>query len=80
MRDDLSAGVHKEKPALLKHYISVTIGEDAVTKYVPTRAQLLHERGEKARLTVEEQVTCLIEQATDLNILGRTWCGWQPFI
>jgi hypothetical protein len=80
MRDDLSAGVHKEKPALLKHYISVTIGEDAATKYVSTRAQLLRERGEKARLTVEEQVTCLIEQATDLNILGRTWCGWQPFI
>ena len=25
-----------------------------------------------------EQVDCLIEQATDINILGRTYCGWTP--
>ena len=32
------------------------------------------------RLTVEQQVACLLDQATDPNILGRTWEGWKPFV
>lgn len=31
-------------------------------------------------LTVAEQVDVLIEQATDPNILGRTWQGWAPWL
>ncbi|CAG5107248.1 Similar to PRKDC: DNA-dependent protein kinase catalytic subunit (Gallus gallus) [Cotesia congregata] len=31
-------------------------------------------------LTPEEQVKCLLDQATDLNILGRTYAGWSPWI
>ena len=31
-------------------------------------------------LTVEQQVTALIDQATDRNILGRTWVGWEPWM
>ena len=31
-------------------------------------------------LTVEQQVACLLDQATDPNILGRTWEGWKPFV
>ncbi|XP_078691376.1 DNA-dependent protein kinase catalytic subunit-like isoform X2 [Branchiostoma floridae x Branchiostoma belcheri] len=31
-------------------------------------------------LSVEDQVACLIDQATDPNILGRTWQGWQSFM
>jgi DNA-dependent protein kinase catalytic subunit len=27
---------------------------------------------------VREQVECLIEQATDINVLGRTYMGWTP--
>ena len=27
--------------------------------------------------SVEEQVVCLIDHATDPNILGRTWQGWE---
>ena len=30
--------------------------------------------------SVEEQVVCLIDHATDPNILGRTWQGWEPWI
>ena len=30
--------------------------------------------------SVEIQVTCLIEQATDANILARTWGGWDPWL
>ena len=29
---------------------------------------------------VEEQVACLIDHATDSNILGRTWGGWEPWV
>ncbi|XP_077348787.1 DNA-dependent protein kinase catalytic subunit isoform X2 [Lithobates pipiens] len=31
-------------------------------------------------LSEESQVQCLIDQATDPNILGRTWRGWEPWI
>ena len=31
-------------------------------------------------LSIGEQVAVLIEQATDPNILGRTWQGWAPFL
>lgn len=30
--------------------------------------------------SVEEQVSCLIDHATDPNILGRTWVGWEPWV
>ena len=29
---------------------------------------------------VEEQVACLIDHATDSNILGRTWGGWEAWV
>ena len=31
-------------------------------------------------LSVEQQVVCLLDQATDPNILGRTWEGWKSFV
>ncbi|KAM3927958.1 DNA-dependent protein kinase catalytic subunit [Leptodactylus fuscus] len=31
-------------------------------------------------LSEEIQVKCLIDQATDPNILGRVWRGWEPWI
>ncbi|XP_069813698.1 DNA-dependent protein kinase catalytic subunit isoform X2 [Dendropsophus ebraccatus] len=31
-------------------------------------------------LCEEIQVKCLIDQATDPNILGRVWIGWEPWI
>lgn len=34
----------------------------------------------RAGLTIHQQVDVLLEQATDPNILGRTWLGWKPFI
>ncbi|OUM61434.1 hypothetical protein PIROE2DRAFT_12587 [Piromyces sp. E2] len=27
-----------------------------------------------------QQVKCLIDLATDKNILGRAWVGWSPFV
>jgi hypothetical protein len=26
------------------------------------------------------QVWCLLDMATDTNILGRTWAGWRPYV
>uniref|UniRef100_A0A8C2LHS2 DNA-dependent protein kinase catalytic subunit n=1 Tax=Cricetulus griseus TaxID=10029 RepID=A0A8C2LHS2_CRIGR len=31
-------------------------------------------------LSEETQVKCLVDQATDPNILGRTWEGWEPWM
>lgn len=31
-------------------------------------------------LSVERQVECLIDQATDPNILGRVWRGWEAWM
>jgi len=33
-----------------------------------------------AGLTVEQQVDVLVEQATDPNILARTYFGWKPWL
>eukprot|EP01105_Mastigella_eilhardi_P003802 TRINITY_DN1496_c0_g1_i7.p1 TRINITY_DN1496_c0_g1~~TRINITY_DN1496_c0_g1_i7.p1 ORF type:complete len:3703 (-),score=882.72 TRINITY_DN1496_c0_g1_i7:1157-12265(-) len=30
--------------------------------------------------SVQEQIDCLVDQATDPNILGRTWVGWSPWM
>jgi len=30
--------------------------------------------------SVEDQIACLIDHATDSNILGRTWGGWEPWV
>lgn len=32
-----------------------------------------------AGLSVEQQVDCLLDQATDANVLGRVWAGWEPW-
>ncbi|XP_028288750.1 DNA-dependent protein kinase catalytic subunit isoform X2 [Parambassis ranga] len=31
-------------------------------------------------LSAEKQVDCLLDQATDPNVLGRVWVGWEPWI
>ena len=76
-RDDLLSGIHKDSE-YLKYYLKVVYGLNAHDE----RAKILNDekKGEKYRLTVEEQVRCIIEQSTDLNILGRAWIGWQPYV
>ncbi|XP_076766848.1 DNA-dependent protein kinase catalytic subunit isoform X2 [Xylocopa sonorina] len=55
-----------------RYYVIVT-GDDEDNKR--TRARM----GNNC-LTVAEQVECLLDQATDLNILGRTFVGWKPWL
>jgi hypothetical protein len=32
------------------------------------------------KLTVDEQIDCIIDQATDVDILGRSWAGLETFM
>ncbi|TSL34570.1 DNA-dependent protein kinase catalytic subunit [Bagarius yarrelli] len=45
-----------------------------------TEEHNIRARLKEKELSVEEQVDCLIDQATDPNILGRTFAGWEPWM
>eukprot|EP00884_Botryococcus_braunii_P014588 jgi/Botrbrau1/2312/Bobra.39_1s0001.1 len=36
--------------------------------------------GPSASLTPEQQAACLLDQATDANVLGRMYSGWRPWL
>ena len=44
-------------------------GQDSLRRTLPAEG-----------LSIEQQVDVLVEQASDPNILGRTWIGWAPWI
>ncbi len=46
------------------------------------RAQILMQYGSNRyhKLTVDEQIDCIIDQATDVDILGRSWAGLETFM
>ena len=82
VRDDLMGGIHKVSK-YLDAYVNVALGineTDKNSELVYERARILKEKGEKYRLTTEEQVRCIIEQSMDPNILGRMYYGWQPYV
>ena len=81
VRDDLMTGIHK-KSQYLEFYINVATGRKEREKdssFTYKRAEWL-EQGENIKLSVEDQVKCIIEQSVDTNILGRTYYGWESFI
>ena len=62
------------QPRVLAH-------QEDVRKVVMGPAEGLRQRlAKQGVLSVEQQVDCLVEQATDPNILGRTWIGWSPWL
>ncbi|XP_008767155.1 DNA-dependent protein kinase catalytic subunit isoform X1 [Rattus norvegicus] len=67
--DELRLG-HEASPAF-RSYVAVARGN----KDYNIRAQ-----EPESRLSEETQVKCLVDQATDPNILGRTWEGWEPWM
>ncbi|XP_068717854.1 DNA-dependent protein kinase catalytic subunit-like isoform X1 [Montipora capricornis] len=69
MRDDLMLG-HKSNP-WYKPMEAVCLGDEAVN---------IRAREPESGLSVESQVACLIDQAMDPNILGRTYDGWEPWM
>lgn len=60
-----------EKDPAFQGLQSVALG----TKEHNIRAEL-----PAAGLSVEKQVDCLIDQATDPNVLGHVWAGWEPWV
>lgn len=45
------------------------------------RAQILLKYSSRyQKLSVDEQIDCLIDQATDVDILGRSWAGLETFM
>lgn len=68
--DELSISQIASKPELLARYKVLTEGEgDSERKKMA-----------KEDLNVEDQVTCLIEMATDKTLLAITYLGWDPWI
>ncbi len=81
-RNDLINSIHKDE-RLKREFINVACGLNTIDNkgsYLMQRTRLLKERKESYRLSIEEQIKCIIEQSMDPDILGRTWQGWEPFI
>jgi DNA-dependent protein kinase catalytic subunit len=68
---ELWSSVHANKP-----YTGVL---EAIIRGDPQRNARARVPGKVCR-TVQEQVDCLIDQATDPNLLGRIYVGWQPWV
>ncbi|XP_066122188.1 DNA-dependent protein kinase catalytic subunit isoform X1 [Saccopteryx bilineata] len=67
--DELRLG-HEKVPAF-DDYVAVARGN---------KDHNIRAREPASGLSEEAQVKCLIDQATDPNILGRTWVGWEPWM
>lgn len=67
-RDELYLG--QSKNTAFKSFEKVVLGDktDNVRAVLP-----------KTSLTIEQQVAALIDQATDPNLLGRVYTGWEPW-
>ena len=61
----------RKDPSALEDLKKVVLG----LNYESARANM-----SRTGLTIHQQVDVLLEQATDPNILGRTWVGWKPFV
>ncbi|KAK3580733.1 hypothetical protein CHS0354_005741 [Potamilus streckersoni] len=67
-RDELKLG-HRHK-SVFTDFEKVVLGDqDDIRRKLPATC-----------LTVEQQVAALINQATDQNILGRTYVGWEAWM
>ncbi|KAL4682230.1 hypothetical protein H8959_001785, partial [Pygathrix nigripes] len=67
--DELLLG-HEKAPAF-RDYVAVARG---------SKDHNIRAREPEGGLSEETQVKCLMDQATDPNILGRTWEGWEPWM
>jgi DNA-dependent protein kinase catalytic subunit len=93
--DELATGKLADKHPFIDRVMDIVRGDPADSARLARlfllfgkttkRKQNLFGRGAKARGgqncdSVAEQVAFLLEQATDPNILGRTWGGWEPWV
>ena len=68
-RDELRLGHGRHRH--LKCYEKLLMGD----RQSDTRAKL-----PPSGLSVDQQVDCLLDLATDPNILGRVFTGWEPWM
>ena len=66
---ELAETRHANQPYYSRIAEAVLGARDALRRRLPAQG-----------LSPEQQADCLIEHATDPNILGRTWIGWLPHI
>lgn len=52
----------------------------AYTNLIRGRSTTYRHQSKKSIMTVEEQVKCLIDIATDSSILGASFIGFQPWL
>lgn len=70
------------RPTALKNAVhqmeKVLGGEEHTNK----RAQIFlkYKSNRTQQLTVDEQIDCLIDQSTDVDILARSWAGLETFM
>ncbi|XP_064405997.1 DNA-dependent protein kinase catalytic subunit-like isoform X2 [Halichondria panicea] len=65
----------------------LTKGHERSPEFTALKTMLMGEKkyNERAKCdercnSVEQQVLCLMDHASDPNILGRTWQGWEPWV
>ncbi len=71
MISELKDGSVHSDGAYIKALNSIILGDPAFN----VRAKVKERCG-----STKEQVDCLVDQATDPNILARTYAGWAPWI
>ncbi|XP_021932903.1 DNA-dependent protein kinase catalytic subunit-like isoform X3 [Zootermopsis nevadensis] len=65
--EELKAGFNKSE--YLEKFLECVKGHNSVRAKMPSH-----------NLSPEEQVDCLLDQATDPNVLGKTWVGWESWM
>lgn len=56
----------------------VLAGEEHTNKR--TQIFLKYKSNRSQQLSVDEQIDCLIDQSTDVDILARSWAGLETFM
>lgn len=69
IKDELSLSIHAAKPDMLRRYKRLVTGESSN----------LRNNVAEEELSVEDQVSCLIEMATDKTLLAMIYLGWDPW-
>jgi len=68
-RDELRLGHGRQR--YFSSYEKILMGD---------RVDNIRARLPATSLTADQQVACLIDLATDPNVLGRAWAGWGPWM
>jgi DNA-dependent protein kinase catalytic subunit len=78
MRDELD---QRPNPKFKKDWKKLAEGEaHSVRAKIKCAPKLKTDSEFEEVICVEDQVKCLIDLATDVNLLGRLWVGWESHV